>query len=258
MTFSFTKYHGTGNDFIMIDCTKNKDFTLTSEQISELCDRRFGIGADGVILISSHPNLNFTMTYFNSDGSQSFCGNGARCAVHFSSSLGLITNKATFEAIDGIHEATLSNGLISLKMNDVPSFSKDETAFILDTGSPHFVKFVADVDDVDIVAFGKQIRYSSKYKKEGINVNVVEVLEDNLLEMLTYERGVEDETYSCGTGATAVALAFALVLDYDEVDVKIMVKGGELAVKADRNESSFDSIYLIGPAEKVFEGVISI
>ena len=258
MTFSFTKYQGTGNDFIMVDCTAAKDFTLTSEQITDLCDRRFGIGADGVILIFKHPTLDFTMTYYNSDGSQSFCGNGGRCAVDFAHSLGLIKNKATFEAIDGVHEATRENGLISLKMSDVKTFTKDETAFIIDTGSPHFVKFVADVDDENIVEYGKNIRYSLKYKKEGINVNLVEVVGNNHLEMLTYERGVEDETYSCGTGATAVALAFALVLDFDDIDVTIDVKGGQLYVKAERFDSSFESIYLIGPAEKVFDGIISI
>lgn len=258
MTFKFTKYQGTGNDFIMVDCTSDENFALDNEQITELCDRRFGIGADGVILISKHSSLDFKMTYYNSDGSQSFCGNGARCAVDFARSLGLFKNKATFEAIDGIHEATIQGDLISLKMKDVASFSKDETAFIINTGSPHYVKFVADVDDENIVEYGKEIRYSKKYKKEGINVNLVEVLADNELEMLTYERGVEDETYSCGTGATAVGLAFALVLDYDDVDVKIFVKGGELFVKAERNNDSFDNIYLIGPAERVFDGLIKI
>lgn len=258
MTFSFTKFHGTGNDFIMVDCTSDDSFKLTSDQISDLCDRRFGIGADGIILISKHPKADFTMTYYNSDGSQSFCGNGARCAVKFANTLGIIGNKATFEAIDGIHEATIENDMISLKMNNVPSFSKDKNAFIIDTGSPHYVKFVEDIDDENIVEFGKEIRYSSKYKKEGINVNLVGVLEDNHLEMLTYERGVEDETYSCGTGATAVGLAFALVLDYDEVDVRIMVKGGELFVKAERTNDSFEEIYLIGPAEKVFDGELTI
>jgi|SRR5690554_1410596 len=258
MTFSFSKYQGTGNDFIMIDCTSSKDFTLSPDQIKSLCDRRFGIGADGIILIFKHPTLDFTMDYYNSDGSQSFCGNGARCAVHFASSLGLFISRTSFEAIDGEHEATLSNGLISLRMNNVPSFKKDDTAFIIDTGSPHYVKFVADLDDEDIVEYGKNIRYSPKYEKKGINVNLVEVVGDNQLEMLTYERGVEDETYSCGTGATAVALAYALVLDIDDVAVTIDVKGGALAVKAERFGESFEAIYLIGPAEKVFNGIISI
>ncbi|HZH85871.1 MAG TPA: diaminopimelate epimerase [Brumimicrobium sp.] len=258
MTFSFTKYQGTGNDFIMVDCTSAENFSLTSDEIEGLCDRRFGIGADGVILIFKHPTLDFTMVYYNSDGTTSFCGNGARCAVHFAKSLGLFKSKAIFEAIDGIHTAALENGIIALKMNDVKTFTKDETAFILNTGSPHYVKFVADLDDENIVEYGKNIRYSSKYKENGINVNLVEVLQDNHLEMLTYERGVEDETYSCGTGATAVALAFALVLDYDDIDVKITVKGGELGVKAERFDDSFESIYLIGPAEKVFDGSISI
>lgn len=258
MTFSFTKYQGTGNDFIMIDCTSIKNFKLDNDEISDLCERRFGIGADGIILISEHPTLDFKMTYYNADGSQSFCGNGARCAVQFAKSLGLFKTKTNFEAIDGEHTAIIIDNLISLKMNDVLSYTKDETAFIIDTGSPHYVKFVADVDDEDIIEYGKNIRYSKKYKANGINVNLVEVLADNELEMLTYERGVEDETYSCGTGATAAALAFSLVLDYDDIDVKIFVKGGELFVKAERNNDSFDNIHLIGPAEEVFKGEINI
>ncbi len=258
MTFSFTKYHGTGNDFIMVDCTSATKLELDNEQISALCDRRFGIGADGIILISKHPTLDFTMTYYNSDGSQSFCGNGARCAVHFANSLGMFKTITNFEAIDGVHKASINENIIALKMNKVEGFKKDETAFIIDTGSPHYIKFAANLDDENIVEYGKAIRYSDKYKTEGINVNLVEVLADNHLDMLTYERGVEDETYSCGTGATAAALAYALVLDYDEIDVLINVKGGELAVKAERFGDTFDSIYLIGPAEKVFDGKISI
>ncbi|RFC55175.1 diaminopimelate epimerase [Brumimicrobium aurantiacum] len=261
MTLSFTKYQGTGNDFIMVDCTQNSEFQLAKEQISALCDRRFGIGADGVILIFKHEKLDFIMDYYNSDGSKSFCGNGARCAVHFAHSLKLFNDTAQFEAIDGLHLAAVNQDIVSLKMNKVDHFEKDDTAFILDTGSPHYVKFVADVDHENIVEYGQNIRYSNKYKKEGINVNLVEVLEDNHLEMLTYERGVEDETFSCGTGATAVALAYALVLDYYDIDVRIQVKGGELNVKAERMEdapTTFDSIFLIGPAEKVFVGQIEI
>lgn len=258
MTFSFVKYQGTGNDFIMMDCTSNENFHLTADQIKELCDRRFGIGADGVILIHQHPTLDFTMNYYNADGTTSFCGNGARCAVHFAHSLGLFKNKTIFKAVDGIHTAALKEGMVALKMNDVPSFTKDETAFILHTGSPHFVKFVSDLDDEDIVEYGRKIRYSATYKKEGINVNLVEVIGDNHLEIRTYERGVEDETYSCGTGATAAALALSLVLDFNDINVVIDVKGGQLEVKAERFGDAFESIYLIGPAKKVFNGNISI
>ena len=258
MTFSFTKYQGTGNDFIMVDCISIKDFKLDNEQIADLCDRRFGIGADGIILISEHPTLDFKMTYYNSDGTQSFCGNGARCAVHFAKSLGLFKNKAIFEAIDGLHVASIKNDQVSIKMNKVETYQKDNTAFIINTGSPHYVKFTADVDEENIVEYGKEIRYSAKYKKEGINVNLVEVLANNHVEMLTYERGVEDETHSCGTGATAVAIAYALVLDIDSIDLKITVKGGELNVKAERYLETFDDIYLNGPATKVFEGEITI
>ncbi|PWH87195.1 diaminopimelate epimerase [Brumimicrobium oceani] len=258
MTFSFTKYQGTGNDFIMVDCTANKTFKLLDEQIKTLCDRRFGIGADGIILISEHPTLDFKMTYYNSDGTQSFCGNGARCAVHFAKSLGLFKNKAIFEAIDGLHVAAVHENQVTLKMNKVEGIQKDETAFVMNTGSPHYVKFTADLDEENIVEYGKEIRYSKTYKKEGINVNLVEVLANDHVEMVTYERGVEDETFSCGTGATAVAIAYGLVLDIESIDLKITVKGGELHVKAERYSDTFDDIYLNGPATKVFDGEITI
>lgn len=258
MILSFTKYHGTGNDFIMIDSTKDNLFRLSNEQISALCDRRFGVGADGVILIYKEEGLDFKMQYHNADGSQSFCGNGARCAVHFAHSLNLFKGKAQFLAIDGIHEATLEEGLISLKMNKVEEIIKQEGHFILDTGSPHYVQFTQQLENKDIVEFGKSIRYSPIYKEKGINVNLVQVLGNNQLEMLTYERGVEDETYSCGTGATAVALAYAESSNQNEIEVNIKVKGGRLTVKALRKDKGFDAIYLIGPAEKVFEGSLTI
>ena len=260
MTLHFTKYHGTGNDFILVDCTTSEDFKLSAAQIGHLCDRRFGIGADGIILIFKHPQLNFKMQYFNSDGSKSFCGNGARCATQFAHSLGLFDKEASFEAIDGIHSASIENDLISLKMNDVEQIDKDKNAFVIDTGSPHFIAFIDDLNLKDIVTYGKEIRYSPKYKEKGINVNLVEVLGENHLKMLTYERGVEDETFSCGTGATAVALAHAHAqnLGNDEIHIDIDVKGGQLTVKAKRNPSGFDSIYLVGPAKKVFEGEVLI
>lgn|SRR5690554_1039651 len=258
MILSFTKYHGTGNDFIMIDSTKDDSFYLSNEQIRFLCDRRFGIGADGLILIYKEKDFSFKMQYHNADGTQSFCGNGARCAVHFSHSLNLFTDKAVFLAIDGVHEATLNNDTVTLKMNDVEKIQKLAGTFILDTGSPHYVKFTEDVATQNMVEFGKKIRYSSAYKEKGINVNLVEILDENQLKMRTYERGVEDETYSCGTGATAAALAYAEMEKQKEIDVNILVKGGALAIKAKREHGHFSSIYLTGPAQKVFEGKLII
>lgn len=258
MTLHFSKYQGTGNDFIMVDCSTSEDFKLSTSQISHLCDRRFGIGADGVILIYKHPQYNFKLDYFNSDGSQSFCGNGARCATQFAYSLGLFDKEATFEAIDGVHIATLENEMISLKMNDVTTVEKDGDAYVIETGSPHYIEFVKDLDQKNIVTYGKEIRYAPKYKSKGINVNLVEILGKNKLKMLTYERGVEDETFSCGTGATAVALAYAEEVKTSKIHVQIEVKGGQLTVKAERKSSGFDSIYLIGPAKEVFQGDVLI
>lgn len=258
MKIAFSKYHGTGNDFILIDCTKDNDFQLSNEQISQLCDRRFGIGADGLILLYTHPNVNFRMQYHNSDGSMSFCGNGARCAIKFAHSLGLFSDSAVFEAHDGLHEATIDNDLISLKMNDVSAIDKDGAAYVINTGSPHYIDFTEDLQHKDIVETGRNIRYSAKYKENGINVNLVQVLDKNHLKMETYERGVEDETYSCGTGAVATALAYSTKIASTDSLIKIEVKGGQLNVKLRKEKETYHSIYLIGPAVKVFEGTVEL
>lgn len=258
MNLHFSKYHGTGNDFIMVDCTSSHDFKLSSGQINQLCDRRFGIGADGIILIYKHPKYSFKMDYFNSDGSQSFCGNGARCAAQFAYSLGMFDKTATFEAIDGQHTATKEKELIAIKMNDVPQIQKNNGTYVINTGSPHYIEFIKDLTSKNIVEYGKKIRYNAQYKKEGINVNLVEVLGNNELEMLTYERGVEDETYSCGTGATAVALAYADMTNKKDFTLKIKVKGGKLSVKGKNTSNGFNAIFLIGPAERTFDGTVLI
>jgi len=258
MEIEFHKYQGTGNDFIMLDCRKTPDLMLSNNQIQQLCNRRFGIGADGLIQIFDHLSNDFEMRYFNADGSRSFCGNGARCAVQFSYKLGLFKGKAKFLAIDGEHEAELVDNSIALKMSDVSVWENNEDHFIIDTGSPHYIKFVDQLSEYDIVDFGKSIRYSEKYKAFGINVNLVETVAKNSLSMATYERGVEDETLSCGTGATAVALAFMLKNELKgKLEVQIKVKGGNLKVEASKAES-FTNIYLIGPAKSVFHGRVSI
>ncbi|MBW7868704.1 MAG: diaminopimelate epimerase [Brumimicrobium sp.] len=260
MKIQFTKYHGTGNDFIMVDCTsyQKEDFVLTNEQIGFLCHRRFGIGADGLILIFKHPDLDFEIVYFNSDGSKSFCGNGARCAVKFAQSLNLFCDTCSFMAIDGVHSASIHEDLVSLKMSNVSSLKIEDNNYIIHTGSPHFIRFTSCLENENIVQYGKEIRYSDTYKKDGINVNIVEELSPNKVQMLTYERGVEDETYSCGTGATAVALAVADKNKSSYFDVIINVKGGQLRVTGERDGDTFHSIYLIGPAEKVFIGEINL
>lgn len=258
MNIDFHKYQGTGNDFVMIDCRKSPEMMFSNEQIQNICNRRFGIGADGLIQIFEHPEYDFEMRYFNSDGSRSFCGNGARCAVKFAHSLGIFDTKTTFQAIDGRHEAELTDDLVALKMSDVQDWSENDDHYILNTGSPHYIKFIDDLSKVDIVKFGKEIRYSDMFEKDGINVNLVECHSDQSLSMLTYERGVEDETLSCGTGATAVGLAYILKNNLDgKHDIDIKVKGGQLKIQATK-QTTFSNIYLIGPAIAVFYGKISI
>ncbi len=261
MRIDFVKYQATGNDFVMVNNFDRKYDNLSIEQVIKACDRRFGIGADGFILLNKHPNFDFEMIYFNSDGSMSFCGNGARAAIAFAKSKGLINNQAIFLAIDGIHHATIHHELISIQMQNVNGIEKiDHQTFVLNTGSPHYVKMVEDLNQYDIFDFGKSIRYSDQYVSTGINVNLIKQSSPNAIQILTYERGVEDETLSCGTGATACALATAFnnaSLGKNELNVK--VRGGELIVHFFQNElNSFTDIFLSGPAQSVFEGIVEL
>jgi diaminopimelate epimerase len=260
MQLSFYKYQGTGNDFIILDNRKNEYSSLTKKQVHFLCDRRFGIGADGLMLLNAHSVYDFEMKYFNSDGGEStMCGNGGRCLVKFANDIGVIRNKYKFIAIDGEHEASVDlDGVVSLKMNDVDEVEYKGDHCILNTGSPHFVQNKADVMQMDVYAEGHKIRYSPAFKQEGINVNFVEQLEepDKIL-VRTYERGVEDETYSCGTGVTAAALvSYHNENGFNHVNVQ--TKGGLLSVEYDKIGDSFKNIWLTGPAEKVFEGTITL
>lgn len=258
MMIHFEKYQGTGNDFIMLDNSEGQFDSIKIEEIQRLCDRRFGIGADGIIWIKQQKNHGFEMRYFNADGSRSFCGNGARCAVKFAHSLHYFDTEVTFLAIDGEHSAYIDKELIHLKMMDVTQIDRDGEAYLIHTGSPHYLKFVSDLTDVDIVNLGKSIRYADNYKSDGINVNALQRTGEGL-SILTYERGVEDETLSCGTGATAAALA--LVYDQNRIGqfrIPVVVKGGELLISGDFNGRIFSNIYLSGPAEKVFDGKISL
>ncbi|MEM9325187.1 MAG: diaminopimelate epimerase [Bacteroidota bacterium] len=253
MKLAFTKYQGTGNDFVVID---NRDlrFPKDKKMVSKLCDRRFGIGADGLMLIESHDDLDFRMIYFNSDGSQSLCGNGSRCAVSFARSIGLASDRTTFETTDGVHQAFFRNGNVNFQLHDILAVERRGTDFFIHNGSPHHIQFVEDLDRQDVKAMGRKIRYSMDYEPEGTNVNFVE--KGETLKVRTYERGVEDETLSCGTGVTAVAIAASL--EGYESPVKISTKGGELSVSFRIDGHRFTDIFLCGPAQEVFSGTIEI
>ena len=261
MKLTFSKYQGTGNDFIMVLAPNNPQFNPDVQQIRAICNRRFGIGADGLIIIKNHDTLDFEVDYYNADGSQSFCGNGARCSVQFAKDQKIIQTSCKFMAIDGEHEATIEiNGDVKLRMNKVNRIEKvdsESSTYILDTGSPHYVKFCAD-ENIDIVSFGREVRYSERFKIEGINVNTAYPNPD-FIYVETYERGVEDETYSCGTGVTAVALAAAQNQIENHGITPIKTKGGRLQIHWKKNpDGSFDDIYLEGPALHVYDGQIAI
>lgn len=252
---SFFKYQGTGNDFIMID-DRAAQFPINQTLIAGLCHRRFGIGADGLILLQNTDGYDFKMVYFNADGrAGSMCGNGGRCAVRFAQDLGIFEDSTTFLAVDGPHKAVACEGEIFLKMSDVSDIQRFENHDFINTGSPHHVAFVADLDATDVFDEGRQIRYSSAYEaQEGTNVNFVQVLDEQSIYVRTYERGVEDETYSCGTGVTACALSAHLRFGTTD-PINVLTKGGNLRVSfVKQSDTTFDNIYLIGPAVRVFEG----
>ena len=260
MQVHFYKYQGTGNDFIVLDNRKHDYSNLSSEQIRRLCDRRFGIGADGLMMLNEKAGYDFEMKYYNADGREgSMCGNGGRCMVRFAYQLGIHRNLYNFLAADGVHEAEIDpDGIISLKMKDVDNVRKFHSDFILDTGSPHYIKIVSDVMNVDVFKKGHDIRYSKEFEEEGINVNFVEQVSDDKIIVRTYERGVEDETYSCGTGVAAAALVcYHNENGFNEVEVKTL--GGNLSVEFDRiDEGAYENIWLCGPAEKAFEGTVEL
>lgn len=253
----FYKYQGTGNDFVMLDNRSGEWDNLSIENITKLCDRRFGIGADGLIKINAAKDVDFEVDYYNSDGSKSFCGNGARCSVAFAHFLSIFkNNKTIFTAIDGLHEAEISADIVKLKMGDVHTIDNDGDDAVLDTGSPHYVKYVEDISNFNVFAEGNSIRNSANYQEKGINVNFVENISDDEIFVRTYERGVEDETYSCGTGVTASALTFLQKGNLTSVKVKTL--GGDLKVYAEKNGNSFQEIWLEGPAKQVFSGKVDL
>jgi diaminopimelate epimerase len=259
MQIIFHKYQGTGNDFVIIDNRSGAYNGLTKAQIKHICDRRFGIGADGLMLFNLAEGYDFEMKYYNADGGESsMCGNGGRCLVQFAWHQGLKKENYHFLAVDGPHEAERDEHTwISLKMKDVNAVRYDRNHFILDTGSPHYVAFVSDVMAMNVQEKGHAIRYSKEFAAEGINVNFVENLGKRII-VRTYERGVEAETLSCGTGVTAAAL-MAAHNDRGFNEVNIQTPGGHLIVEFDRtNDAHFTNIWLCGPAVKVYEGMIEI
>lgn len=260
MQINFYKYQGTGNDFIMIDNRQDVFSKNNTKLVESLCDRRFGIGADGLILLENDNSTDFKMVYYNSDGNQSsMCGNGGRCLVAFAKSLGIIENKATFIATDGLHHATISDdGIVSLQMKDVDEVRIEHDYVFLDTGSPHHVQLVEDLEHFKVKEKGAAIRYGELYGKAGSNVNFVSQKSADTFSLRTYERGVEDETLSCGTGATAVAIAMKALGKTESNKINLNVEGGKLEVSFTPTEGKYVDVFLKGPANFVFEGNISV
>lgn len=260
MHIQFYKYQGTGNDFVMLDNRNGIYDSVGVNEIKKICDRRFGIGADGLIKINAHPTLTFEMDYYNSDGSKSFCGNGARCTVAFANFLGISTENVDFWAIDGRHSASLTEQKVALAMNNVSEIHEVASDYLLHTGSPHYIQFVDNVAQVDVYTQGNFIRNQDSYKLEGVNVNFVQVINEQELFVRTYERGVEDETLSCGTGVTAAVLAYGYNIGLkDKHTIRVKTLGGELEVVFRiQEQGQFDEIQLLGPAKQVFKGEIDV
>lgn len=255
----FYKYQGTGNDFVMID---NRELSFPKTDIplvARLCDRKFGIGADGLILLENHPTAQFKMVYYNADGQEStMCGNGGRCLVRFAQFLDIIKETATFKAIDGMHLArVLDNSSISLQMSDVKALRLEENYVFANTGSPHHVQLVENLSSLDVYKQGKQLR-EDLYGKEGANINFVEFKDNHTFKVRTYERGVEDETLSCGTGVTAVALAMHSTHKTTTNEVILETLGGDLKVSFEPFNSGYKNIWLTGPALQVFKGIFTV
>jgi diaminopimelate epimerase len=263
MKIAFSKYHGTGNDFILLDNRQKEYSLLTESQIKFLCDRRFGIGADGLILLETNSGVDFEMIYFNSDGNvSSMCGNGGRCITAFAKSLGLIKGSAKFKAIDGMHEALIEKEnpiVVKLKMRDVASVENIGDDMFINTGSPHYVSFVQNALTTNVAGEGRRIRNSDRFKQEGTNVNFVEPLTDRLI-VRSYERGVEDETLSCGTGVVASVLAASSrgLIESEAGVCKAIAMGGILMVHYEKASNGFKNIWLEGEATFVYKGEIEI
>lgn len=256
MKMPFYKYQGTGNDFVMID-NRSKQFPKeNTPAIQKICDRNFGVGADGIILIENDLEFDFKMIYFNADGSQTFCGNGGRCAVAFAKYLEIISLKTNFTAFDGAHFAKIENEIVSLQMIDVDEVIVKDNSVFANTGTQHHVALVENLETYPVFEMGQKIRNS--YPDPGSNVNFVEQINDNTFQVRTYEKGVENETLACGTGVTAVAIAMHKTKRTTAQVIKLPVMGGNLQVSFDENDGKYTDVFLKGPAEFVFRGEIEI
>ncbi|NOY50528.1 MAG: diaminopimelate epimerase [Chlorobi bacterium] len=260
MGLNFYKYHGNGNDFVMIDNAENR-LSMSADRIAAICHRRFGVGADGLILINSCDSADFGMVYYNSDGNEgSMCGNGGRCAAAFAFANGIAERKMEFLAYDGLHKAIITKGSVSddvfdvsLQMADVRDVEVNKHYLYLNTGSPHYVEFVDHLAEFDVVGMGRKTRYSEKFHPAGTNVNFAE-LRDSGVFVRTYERGVEDETLSCGTGVTATAIAAFLKTGIKNIDVH--TTGGDFRVDIEKKGEVFTDIVLHAPVKIVFKGTL--
>lgn len=254
MQTTFFKYQATGNDFILIDNRGGLFPREDSSLIARLCHRRFGIGADGLILLENHASADFQMVYFNSDGNPgSMCGNGGRCIVAFARLLGLAGDTCRFMAVDGPHLARVDDGMVSLQMAPVKQVHATPGYLWLDTGSPHHVQLWENWEELDVPREGRRLRYGL-YGASGSNINFVQALGGNRFRVRTYERGVEDETYSCGTGVTAVALAMHTLGRLGASPALIDTPGGQLEVRFAATGDGYSDIWLKGPAQLVFKG----
>lgn len=260
MRIQFYKYQGTGNDFVIIDNRTNFFPKEETKLIKHLCDRRFGIGADGLMLLENDPETDFRMVYYNSDGNQStMCGNGGRCLVAFAKQLNVIGDTTSFNAVDGLHHASVSqDGIVSLQMIDVDGIKTTADYSFLNTGSPHHIQLVDDLENYNVKENGAAIRYSDLYGKAGSNINFVKKIDDTTFALRTYERGVEDETLACGTGATAAAIAMNAIGQTNLTAINMNVEGGKLSVSFEKEGDKYTNVFLNGPAKFVFEGTIEI
>ncbi len=259
MTLTFHKYQGAGNDFIIIDNREDLFPKNKTQIISKLCDRKFGIGADGLLLLEKSDTSDFKMIYFNADGNEStMCGNGGRCIVAFAKKIDLIDKETTFEAIDGIHFAQIEGALINLQMIDIQQIQHHKEHLFVNSGSPHHIVLTTHLKTCNVVSNGRKIRYGAPYFEEGSNVNFVEKIDENHFKVRTYERGVEDETLACGTGATAVAVAMYDANLTANNHLFIETEGGNLEVSFHKENDCYTNIFLKGPATFIFSGEIAI
>ncbi len=258
MTIHFSKYHGAGNDFIIID-DRNEIFDISNNNlVKNLCDRRFGIGADGLMILRNDNLQDFRMIYFNSDGYEgTMCGNGGRCITSFASNLGLISDLTFFLASDGTHEAKISGNIVNLKMNDISEIIKLEDGYFINSGSPHFICLNENPFKIDINTIGKEIRNQQRFSPGGVNVNFISI-DKYAINIATFERGVEAETLSCGTGSVAAAVSVAYDKPNGDYNFNVNAKGGILNVTYNKSESFYSNIWLSGPAVKVFDGEFEI